>query len=48
MQLAIGLWLGLLLHRIHVARRLIRTILISPFVVPPVVVAMWSAFPVVR
>jgi multiple sugar transport system permease protein len=40
MQLVIGLWLGLLLHRIHVARRLIRTILISPFVMPPVVVAM--------
>lgn len=40
MQLATGIWLGLLLNRLRVLRRLVRTIMLSPFVMPPVVVAM--------
>jgi multiple sugar transport system permease protein len=34
------MWLGLLLNRVRVLRRLVRTIMLSPFVMPPVVVAM--------
>jgi multiple sugar transport system permease protein len=40
MQLAFGVWLGLLLNRVRVLRRVVRTIMLSPFVMPPVVVAM--------
>ena len=40
MQLVSGIWLGLLLHRLKVMRRVVRTIMLSPFVMPPVVVAM--------
>lgn len=40
LQIAFGVWLGLLLNRLTVMRRLVRTILLSPFVMPPVVVAM--------
>jgi multiple sugar transport system permease protein len=40
LQVAVGMWLGLLLNRVRVLRRLVRTIMLSPFVMPPVVVAM--------
>ena len=40
MQLVFGVWLGLLLDRVRVLRRVVRTIMLSPFVMPPVVVAM--------
>jgi multiple sugar transport system permease protein len=40
MQLGSGVWLGLLLNRVRVLRRTVRTIMLSPFVMPPVVVAM--------
>ena len=40
LQIFFGVWLGLMLNRITVMRRVIRTILLSPFVMPPVVVAM--------
>jgi len=40
LQLALGLYLGLMLHRVTVAKQLIRTILISPFLMPPVVIGM--------
>jgi multiple sugar transport system permease protein len=45
MQLAFGVWLGLLLDRVNVLRRVVRTIMLSPVVMPPVVVAMkWVIF----
>ncbi len=40
LEMVFGVWLGLLLDRITVMRRVVRTILLSPFVMPPVVVAM--------
>ena len=40
MQLVTGVWLGLLLNRLRVLRRIVRTIMLTPFVMPPVVVAM--------
>ena len=40
MQMIAGVWLGLLLNRLRVMRRVVRTIMLSPFVMPPVVVAM--------
>jgi multiple sugar transport system permease protein len=40
MQLVAGIWLGLLLNRVRTLRRVVRTIMLSPFVMPPVVVAM--------
>lgn len=40
LQLVVGLYLALLLHRTHVLRGLLRTLLVSPFVMPPVVVGM--------
>ena len=40
MQLVSGIWLGLLLNRVRMFRRVVRTIMLSPFVMPPVVVAM--------
>lgn len=40
MQLALGLYLALLLNRTRVLRGLLRTLLVSPFVMPPVVVGM--------
>lgn len=40
LQLFFGIWLGLMLNRVTVMRRVVRTILLSPFVMPPVVVAM--------
>jgi multiple sugar transport system permease protein len=39
-QLLAGLYLALLLHRTRVLRGLLRTLLVSPFVMPPVVVGM--------
>jgi multiple sugar transport system permease protein len=40
LQLVLGLYLGLLLHRVTVLKQLVRTILISPFLMPPVVIGM--------
>ena len=40
LQLLTGLYLALLLHRTRVLRGLLRTLLVSPFVMPPVVVGM--------
>lgn len=40
LQLVVGLYLALLLHRTRVLRGLLRTLLVSPFVMPPVVVGM--------
>ncbi len=42
LQLVLGTWLGLLLARMEAARGLIRTILISPFMLPPVVIGMMA------
>ena len=42
MQMIAGVWLGLLLNRLRVMRRVVRTIMLSPFVMPPVVVAMMA------
>ena len=41
-QLVLGVALGLLLNRIEVAKGLIRTVMVSPFMLPPVVVGMMS------
>lgn len=41
-QLVIGTWLGLLLARTRRARGLVRTILVSPFMLPPVVIGMMA------
>jgi multiple sugar transport system permease protein len=40
LQLVTGLYLALLMHRARVLRGLLRTLLVSPFVMPPVVVGM--------
>jgi multiple sugar transport system permease protein len=42
LQLVLGVALGLLLHRIEVMKGLIRTVMISPFMLPPVVVGMMA------
>ena len=42
LQLVLGTWLGLLLARVSFARGLIRTVMISPFMLPPVVVGMMA------
>jgi multiple sugar transport system permease protein len=42
LQLVLGTWLGLLLARLDAARGLIRTVLISPFMLPPVVIGMMA------
>jgi multiple sugar transport system permease protein len=42
LQLVLGTWLGLLLARMEAARGIIRTILISPFMLPPVVIGMMA------
>jgi multiple sugar transport system permease protein len=42
LQLVAGTWLGLLLARLDAARGLIRTALISPFMLPPVVIGMMA------
>lgn len=41
-QLVIGTWLGLLLARSNRARGLVRTVLVSPFMLPPVVIGMMA------
>lgn len=41
-QLVIGTWLGLLLARNDTARGLVRTVMVSPFMLPPVVVGMMA------
>lgn len=41
-QLAAGTWLGLLLARTRAARGLVRTVLVSPFMLPPVVIGMMA------
>lgn len=41
-QLMLGVALGLLLERIETAKGLIRTVMVSPFMLPPVVVGMMS------
>ena len=41
-QLVLGVALGLLLNRLETARGLIRTVMVSPFMLPPVVVGMMS------
>ena len=41
-QLLIGTWLGLLLARSRRAQGLVRTILVSPFMLPPVVIGMMA------
>jgi multiple sugar transport system permease protein len=40
MQLALGLYLGLLMHRVTRFKQIVRTILVSPFLMPPVVIGM--------
>ncbi|MCX7342104.1 MAG: sugar ABC transporter permease [Hyphomicrobiales bacterium] len=42
MQLVLGTWLGLLLGRSRAAQGLTRVILVSPFMLPPVVVGMMA------
>lgn len=42
LQLVLGTWLGLLLARMEAARGIIRTVLISPFMLPPVVIGMMA------
>lgn len=42
LQLVAGTWLGLLLARMQAARGFIRTILVSPFMLPPVVIGMMA------
>lgn len=42
LQLIAGTWLGLLLARMDAARGLVRTVLISPFMLPPVVIGMMA------
>ena len=42
LQLVLGTWLGLLLARFQSARGLVRTVMVSPFMLPPVVVGMMA------
>ena len=42
MQLVLGTWLGLVLNRITRFRNLVRTVAITPFMLPPVVVGMMA------
>lgn len=42
LQLVLGVALGLLLHRLETLKGLIRTVLVSPFMLPPVVVGMMA------
>lgn len=41
-QLVVGTWLGLMLARNDAARGLVRTVMVSPFMLPPVVVGMMA------
>lgn len=40
LQIGLGLYLGLLLHKVTVAKQFVRTMLVSPFLMPPVVIGM--------
>lgn len=40
MQLALGCYLGMLLNRLRLGRRFLQTVLMSPFLLPPVVIGM--------
>ena len=42
LQLVLGVALGLLLHRVQRLRNLVRTVMVSPFMLPPVVVGMMA------
>jgi multiple sugar transport system permease protein len=42
LQMGLGIWLGLLLARTQFARGLVRTVMVSPFMLPPVVVGMMA------
>lgn len=42
LQLILGVGLGMLLHRVHFMRGLVRTVMVSPFMLPPVVIGMMS------
>ena len=42
LQIALGTWLGLLMARTSFARELVRTVMVSPFMLPPVVVGMMA------
>jgi multiple sugar transport system permease protein len=42
LQLVLGVALGLLLHRVQVMRGFVRTVMVSPFMLPPVVIGMMS------
>ena len=42
LQLVLGVALGLLLHRLETLKGLIRTLMVSPFMLPPVVVGMMA------
>ena len=42
LQMLLGTWLGLLLARTQYARGLVRTVMVSPFMLPPVVVGMMA------
>jgi multiple sugar transport system permease protein len=42
LQLVAGTWLGLLLARTEAARGFVRTVLVSPFMLPPVVIGMMA------
>ena len=42
LQLVAGTWLGLLLARADAARGFVRTVLVSPFMLPPVVIGMMA------
>lgn len=41
-QLILGVALGMLLHRVRFMRGLVRTLMVSPFMLPPVVIGMMS------
>ena len=42
LQLILGVGLGMLLHRVQLMRVLVRTVMVSPFMLPPVVIGMMS------
>ena len=42
LQLILGVGLGMLLHRVQFMRGLVRTVMVSPFMLPPVVIGMMS------
>lgn len=42
LQLVLGVGLGMLLHRVQLMRGLVRTVMVSPFMLPPVVIGMMS------